>query len=340
MACVLASLVGSAILSPTHTAHAQSVEKKIKSLSTRISRIEKDIKNISGSNSGSGGQSATGRTGERGPKGDKGDKGLKGDRGPAGPAGPGVDPAKLQTKIVDTIFDAQDLPMKNVLYQFDPVVFREGAQKYAAIASIKYGNGGAILHRILVRKAVPTDATMYLENSPVIFDSGIRSDLALSGSAFQQKTGTVESYVWLSLNPKSQFPVLRAMVGDAQTRTTTSCGQGVIDVPFSRNINDEVPAAGAGCSFGSKLSYGVASLTGLGVTLTPGVRIAADDATLLKVCQHNGYPKVANVTKRSFASCSNNTVVKWNGTAWQIMNACSFNSGIDQGDLVCSKQTL
>jgi hypothetical protein len=115
----------------------------------------------------------------------------------------------------------------------------------------------------------------------------------------------------------------------------------VIDSPFGDNINNLAPAAGAACPFGSKITYGKAVTTGFGIpTVSSGVRLAADAATTHKVCQLNGYDGASVIQASAFGSCSDNSIVQWNGSSWQIMNACSYNSGFDAGGLTCYKLSL
>jgi hypothetical protein len=340
-ALAIATLLGSAVLSSSDVALAQSVNAKLNKLSARVGKLESTIRKIPGSSTKPGQNGAKGDKGERGatgPQGPAGAKGLKGDKGQDGAS---LDSAALQTKIVNTIFDAQDLPIKNVLYQFDAVRFAEGAQKYVALGSYKLGADGKVLHRVVVRKGATGDTTPFLENSLTIFDSGIRSDAEMKTSRFYQKTGPVDTIVWLTPGTgRHKFPMLRAVVGNAQTKNMASCGQGVIDAPFTDNVNEQVPAAGAACSFGSKITYAVASFANLGITLGAGVRISADAATVAKVCQVNGLEGASVVNAKSFVSCTNNTIVKWNGNAWQVLNACASNSGLDAGDLTCYKLGL
>jgi hypothetical protein len=343
-ALTVATLVGSTILSSSDVALAQSVNSKLNRLSARIGKLEADIKKIPGTTNGPGQNGARGEKGERGatgPQGPAGAKGLKGDKGEKGQDGASIDPAQLQTKIVNTIFDAQDLPIKNVLYQYDAVQFADGAQKFVALGSYKLGADGKVLHRVVVRKGATGDTSPFLENSPTLFDSGIKSDAEMKTSRFYQKTGPVDTIVWLTPGTgRHKFPMLRAVVGNAQTRTMTNCGQGVIDAPFTDNVNSQVPAVGGACSFGSRITYAVASFANLGISLGTGVRISADPSTVAKVCQVNGFEGASVVNAKAFASCSNNTIVKWSGTAWQVLNACSSNSGLDAGDLTCYKLGL
>jgi hypothetical protein len=340
-ALAIATLVGSAVLSSSDVALAQSVNAKLNKLSARVGKLESTIQKIPGSSTKPGQNGAKGDKGERGatgPQGPAGAKGLKGDKGQDGAS---LDSAALQTKIVNTIFDAQDLPIKNVLYQYDAVQFADGAQKFVALGSYKLGADGKVLHRVVVRKGATGDTSPFLENSPTLFDSGIKSDAEMKTSRFYQKTGPVDMIVWLTPGTgRHKFPMLRAVVGNAQTRIMTNCGQGVIDAPFTDNVNSQVPAVGGACSFGSKITYAVASFTNLGISVGAGVRISADPNTVAKVCQVNGFEGASVVNAKAFASCTNNTIVKWNGTAWQVLSACASNSGLDAGDLTCYKLGL
>lgn len=298
-----------------------------------------------------------GAPGQQGFKGDKGDRGDKGDKGDRGADGTSVDTATVQkmvaqavaglqpgssvtndqvkTIVANTLFDARDLPALNVTYQPAPALFSDGVNKYAATAEVRFGASGEIQHRIILRKGDLKDPMPHLGNSPIVFDSGIKSDAAYEGSRFEQKKDNLHIWVWLAKVPKSDFPVLRAMVGNAQTLAIANCAQGVINSPFSRNVSYEVPTPGQGCSFGARVSYGVASFNGLGITLNSGIRLAADDSTIMKVCQHNGFQGAALVSATPFSSCSNNTIVKWVNGNWDIVNACAFNSGLSA--LTCFK---
>lgn len=356
LSIAVASSFGVAALLSPESAHAQTTRQIMNSvtkLTGRVSAVEQKVAKLASPATSSGAKGDKGDKGERGDKGDKGDKGEKGDMGergatgPQGPAGPGVSSEQLSSAVADAMMTAGSLPLFNVLYQTDAVQFSEGTQKYVALGSYKLGNDGTELHRIVIRKGAATDTTVSLENSPIIFDSGVKIG-ALSGSKFFQKTGAIETHVWFApASGDHAFPILRAMVGDASSAGLTgvpnmkSCGQGVIDAPFVHNVNNLTPLAGASCPFGSKIVYGKASTTGFGIpSLSGGVRLAADAATTLKVCQLNGYDGVAAVTATPFSSCSDNTIVQWNGTSWQISHACSYNSGFDAGGLICSKVSL
>lgn len=330
----IATLVGSACISSSDVALAQTSNAKLTNLSARIGRVEKAVRAISASST-SGGQ--------KGDKGDRGPAGPQGAKGDKGQDGAPVDLTQLQTKIANTVLDAEDLPIKNVLYQYDAVPFVEGTQKYVAFGSYKLGADGKVLHRVFVRKGTATDTSLYLENSPTIFDSGIKSDAELKTSRFYQKAGAFDTIVWLTPGTgKHKFPFLRAIVGNAQSKTVTNCAQGVIDAPFTDNINGQAPTTQVvgSCPFGSNITYKVASFANLGISLGAGVRIAADPATVAKVCQVNGLEGASMVNAKTFAACTGRAVVKWNGTAWQVVNACAFNSGLDAGDLTCYKLNL
>jgi hypothetical protein len=308
----------------------------------------------------------TGAVGLQGIKGDKGDagavglQGLKGDKGDKGDRGadgtsvdvttvermvsqavsslqpaPSLSSDEVKTIVANTLFDARDMPSFNVTYEPAPALFSDGVNKYAATAEVRFGSSGEIQHRIVLRKGDLRDPMPHLGNSPIVFDSGIKNDATYEGSRFEQKKDNLQIWVWLAKVPNSDFPVLRAMVGNAQTLAIANCAQGVINSPFSRNVSYEVPAPGQGCSFGARVSYGVASFSGLGITLNSGIRLAADDATIMKVCQHNGYQGPALVTASAFSSCDDNTIVKWVNGNWDIVNACAFNSGLSA--LTCFK---
>jgi hypothetical protein len=318
---------------------------------------ERGLTGLQGLKGDKGDAGALGQQGLKGDKGERGDRGDKGDRGDRGADGTSVDTAAVQrmvaqavaavqpgssvtneqvkTIVANTLFDARDLPALNVTYQPAPALFSDGVNKYAATAEIRFGSTGEIQHRIILRKGDLKDPMPHLGNSPIVFDSGIKNDAAYEGSRFELKKDNLHIWVWLAKVPKSDFPVLRAMVGNAQTRVIANCAQGVINSPFSRNVSYEVPTPGQGCSFGARVSYGVASFNGLGITLNSGIRLAADDSTIMKVCQHNGFQGAALVTATPFSSCTNNTIVKWVNGNWDIVNACAFNSGLSA--LTCFK---
>lgn len=343
--------------------------KQLKTTNGKVSEIAAGISKISttpgqittpGTSGPKGDTGAPGLRGEKGDLGARGDTGLKGDkgdRGERGADGAGVDSATIQKMITqaistsassqsvptaevreivaNTMFDARDLPAYNVTYQTAPALFSDGAFKYAATAEVKFGVGGEIQHRIIVRKGDLKETLPHLGNSPIIFDSGLKNDANFSGSRFTQQGENVSIWVWLADDSKSEFPVLRAMVGNAQTRVIANCAQGVINSPFSRNVSYEVPTPGRSCSFGSRVSYGLAAFEKLGINLNAGIRLASDDATKMKVCQHNGFQGAALVSASSFSSCKDNTIVRWLNGNWDISNACVYNSGITQ--LTCYK---
>ena len=305
-------------------------------------------------------QGAPGLKGDKGDKGIQGAPGLKGDKGDRGADGTSVDPATVRTMIsqalagnqttpstnnadirtvvANALFDARDLPAYNVTYEPAPTLFTDGVNKYAATAEVKFGSNGEIQHRIVVRRGDLKETLPHLGNSPIVFDSGIKNDSTYTGSRFIQKKDHLSIWVWLAKDAKSEFPVLRAMVGNAQTRVIANCAQGVINSPFSRNVAYEVPTPGQACSFGARISYGLASFAGLGINLNSGIRLAADDATSMKVCQHNGFQGPAIQTAAPFSSCKDNTIVRWLNGNWDISNSCVYNSGLTQ--LTCYKLDL
>lgn len=333
------STVGAGTMVPFMAAEAQSTKdlaKQVTSLGKRVTTIEKKITAPA--------QAAAGVPGPQGPKGDKGERGLQGDRGPAGPQGPGITRAELQQSVGDAVLATQSMPQFHTTYIFDAIRFTQGTKRLAAQAYIRLGSDAKWQHRIVVREATATDTTPFLNNSPVIFDSDVKTDQTLRGSSFYRKESSIDAHVWLAAASGSRkFPTLRAMVGDAAGTTSasqvkiTSCAQGVIDGPLSDNLNNITPTLGTSCPFGSKITYGVAQLTNLPVQLGAGVRLAADADTVMKMCALNGYDGVAIINAVPFSSCSDNTIVKWNGTSWSVINACQYNSGINAGGLTCYK---
>jgi hypothetical protein len=67
-------------------------------------------------------------------------------------------------------------------------------------------------------------------------------------------------------------------------------------------------------------------------TVGAGTAVPFNEADAL-----NGYDGAAIINAVPFASCSDNTIVKWNGTNWSVINACQYNSGISTGGLTCYK---
>jgi uncharacterized repeat protein (TIGR01451 family) len=66
-----------------------------------------------------------------------------------------------------------------------------------------------------------------------------------------------------------------------------------------------------------------------GTTLPgPGIGFASDQTTMNRVCValHGVGSTATNIGARSYNSCGNNAVVKFNGTSWSVIPACSFNS--------------
>ena len=323
-------------------AAAQSTKElgsKLNAISKRVSVLEKKVVST--------GQSTAGAKGPKGDRGDRGERGAQGERGAAGargPAGPAVPTSQIQQVVGDAVIATQSMPHFHITYAFDALRFTQGTKRLAARGYIRLGSDAKWQHRIVVREATATDTTPFLENSPVIFDSDVKSDQSLQGSSFYRREGTIEAHVWLA--PPSgtrKFPTLRAMVGDSSGVTAAnqvkiaSCAQGVIDGPFTDNVNNFVPTAGASCPFGSKITYGIAQFTNLPVQMGPGVRLAADPETAMKMCRSNGFDGVTTVQALQFASCANNTIVKWNGTTWSVINACQYNSGVNPGGLTCFK---
>ena len=353
----LGSILGTATILSADFADAQSAKElnnQISAIGKRVTSLEKKV--------AVAGRATGGTAGAQGPKGDtgaKGERGLQGERGPAGaagaaggvgpagPAGPAAPTSQIQQIAGDAVLAATSLPLYNVTYSFDAIRFTQGTKRLAARAFVKLTGDGKWQHRIVVREATQTDTTPFLENSPIIFDSDVKSGASFAGSRFYRKEGSIDAHVWLAAaSGNHKFPILRAMSGDAASVTTasavalTSCAQSVIDPPVTDYIHDAKPIAGASCPFGSKIVYGVANTSGLGLTLNSGVRLAADAATVLKVCTFNGFDGAAIIKSGAYASCNNNTIVKWSGTSWTVMNACSFNNGIYEGGLICYKLQL
>ncbi len=97
----------------------------------------------------------------------------------------------------------------------------------------------------------------------------------------------------------------------AATRTFTNQGIDVINF-----VNTTVCGAGNPC------------------ILPDGAAVADDSTTTLHVCQMAGYNQVISVTTRGFASCGDNIITRWTGSAWSGINACTAgNHFIDT--LVC-----
>ena len=51
-------------------------------------------------------------------------------------------------------------------------------------------------------------------------------------------------------------------------------------------------------------------------------------------------PSIDEVGDVTITSASSGQFLKWNGTAWQVLNACASNSGLDAGGLTCYKLGL
>lgn len=250
-----------------------------------------------------------------------------------------VDPA-VQTSILDAIEGMQNLPYANVDYNYPPVVLHDGSKLVLEGSFQPLNDGTSRLHAQL-RRALPADGTYTGRNSPIIEDTPYRQVSAFPFVSIFRKERNIEVRVWFAPpQGTDNFPTLRGMVTDVSRGSILSCAQSVISSPINRTVNNETPANGAPCSFGSQIVYGKPDLEGLGIEVTSGVTIAANIETLTHICKAKGFSEVANVTPRSFRSPRNNTVAKWDGTTWQIMNAKSYNSWIMQGDLTCATMKL
>lgn len=365
----LGSILGTATILTADFAAAQNskeLNKQISSIGKRVTALENKIaapgRATGGGTGAPGASGARGPKGESGARGEKGERGLQGERGlkgergaagaagpagSAGPAGPAAPTSHIQQIAGDAVLAATGLPLYNVSYPFDAIRFSQGVKRLAARAYVKLTGDGKWQHRIVIREATATDTTAFLENSPIIFDSDVKSDTTFAGSRFYRKEGAIDAHVWLApASGKHKFPILRAMVGDATNVTTgtsvvmKSCAQGVIDLPLTDNSNNVTPTLGASCPFGSKITYGVPETSKLGITLNNGVRLAADPDTVMKVCTFSGFDGAAVIKSGPYGSCRNNTIVKWTGTSWSVMNSCQFNNGIFDNGLICYKLQL
>jgi hypothetical protein len=250
-----------------------------------------------------------------------------------------VDPA-VQTSILDAIEGMQNLPYANVDYNYPPVVLFDGGKLVFEGSFQPLNDGTSRLHAEL-RRALPGDVTYTGRNSPIIEDTPYRQASAFPSVSIFRKQRNLEVRIWFA-PPRGtdNFPTLRGMVTDLSNGSILSCAQSVISSPVNRTINNERPAAGQPCSFGSKLIYGRPDFNGLGIELTGGVGIASDPVTALYVCKEKGFDGVADVRARSYSSPRNNTIAKRNGTDWQILNARAYNSRIEEGGLLCFTEQL
>ena len=252
-----------------------------------------------------------------------------------------VDPA-VQTSILDAIEGMQNLPYANVDYNYPPVVLNDGSKLVFEGSFQPLNDGSSRLHSEL-RRALPGDVTYTGRNSPIIEDTPYRQVSAFPAVSIfrKERDSKTEVRIWFAApQGADNFPTLRGMVTDMHTGEVLSCAQSVISSPVRRTINNESPGKGAPCSFGSRVVYGKPVFDGIGIELTSGVGIASDSETALHVCKEKGFEGVANVRALSYNSPKNNTIAKWNGTDWQIMNARSFNSRIEAGGLICYTERL
>jgi hypothetical protein len=247
-----------------------------------------------------------------------------------------VDPS-VQTSILDAIEGMQNLPYANVDYNFPPVQLFDGGKLVIEGSFQPLTDGTSRLHAEM-RRALPSDVTYTARNSPILEDTGYRQVSAFPVVNLMRKDKNLEIRIWFAApQGTDNFPTLRGMVTDINSGDVISCAQSVISAPLSRTINNETPAKGAACSFGSKVIYGKPDFEDLGIAVTSGVTVAADMETANAICIEKGYEGVANIQPRRFRSPGNNTVAQYvkNSRTWRVMNARAYNSWIMPGDLTC-----
>jgi hypothetical protein len=268
-----------------------------------------------------------------GPKGEKGDPGPKGDTGPKGdPGAPGKDGVTLTQ--VETAIDTRLLePVFYVTYDVGFMTMMADEKRVVAFGQLKLLPDASWKTRVVVRGQ---DKDPTLENSPVICSSfwAKTNGPDYSGTGCSGKFEGYPVSVWF-VPPTSghTFPLLRGMVGGFAGEPVKSCAQHAVEYPSADNINEATT-----CPFGAR--YVSVVLNESQVSSTPptvpgGTRFAADQLTADKLCVTNGFMGAWSYTRKSYDSCSDNHMKRWNGSAWSTIGACSYNSGITS--LTCYK---
>jgi hypothetical protein len=242
-----------------------------------------------------------------------------------------------QGQVVDIMKDMQAFPVDNVTYLLPPVSYAANGQTFLTEGSYQQLSDGKMRIRIEVRQKLHNDLTPTGRNSPVVEDTGFEMVTSLAEGNILRTAGGTETRIWMA-PPKGtdQFPTLNASVSNPMAGTVLSCARSVVSAPLSRIITDN-SATAATCTQLSPIQFGKPDFSGFGFTLGNGIRMAADNATALKICQAKGFTRVAFINARRFSSPGNNTVVKFDNGQWNVLNARAFNSVMDPGDLTCAK---
>lgn len=247
---------------------------------------------------------------------------------------------KQEGQVVDIIKDLQEFPVDNVTYVLPTVSYSINGQAFLTEGSYQHLSDGKMRIRIEVRQKLRNDLTPTGRNSPVVEDTGFKVVSAFAEGNILRTDGGMETRIWMA-PPKGtdQFPTLNASVSNPMAGTVLSCARSVVSAPLSRVISDN-SATAATCTQLSPVQFGKPDFSGFGFTLGNGIRMAADNATALKICQAKGFKRVAYMNVRRFSSPGNNTVVKFENGGWNVLNARAFNSVMDPGDLTCANDTL
>lgn len=241
-----------------------------------------------------------------------------------------------QGQVVDIMKDMQAFPVDNVTYLLPTVSYSANGQVFFTEGSYQQLDDGKMRIRIEVRQKAQTDLTPTGRNSPVVEDTGFKVVNSLAEGKILRTTGGIETRIWMAPpQGTDQFPTLNASVSNPMAGTVLSCARSVVSAPLSRIISDN-SATAATCTQLSPIEYGKPDFDGFGFTLRTGIRMAADNATALRICQSKGFQRVAHTTVRRFSSPGNNTVVKYENGQWIFMNARAFNNVMDPGDLTCA----
>lgn len=276
-----------------------------------------------------------GPSGPAGPIGQQGPAGPAGPAGPTGPQGPAGASGLMSDQVLALINSRLASPIKYIEYSIDPVRFTAAGAAAIAYGTVRLGGDGVWETRTVIKVASGSDSTPYLSASPVLCDTGFIRNVnnIFSNSVCGASYSGVQALAWfVAPSPSHQYPFLRAMSSNPSSSAAVQCGQGVVDMPYTDRINNQVASAGQ-CSWGSRFtSSGNVALTGVpgAPAPGPGSSYQADTATMTKICNLYGFSGVAAYTANGYSSCGDNHHIRWSVALeqWEVVPACSFNSHI------------
>ena len=225
-------------------------------------------------------------------------------------------------------------PIKYIDYAIDPIKFNVGSAPAIAFGYARLAGDGVWETRTIIKVATGTDTTPYLSASPTLCDTGfVRNASSYMPSVCSAAYSGVEAVAWfVAPSPSHKYPFLRAMSSNATRSAAVQCAQGVVDMPYTDRINNQV-ATGGQCSWGSRfINSGNVSLVNIpgAPAPGPGSSYQADSATMTKICNIYNFNGVASFTANGYSSCGDNFHIRWNNVnqQWEVVPACWLNSHI------------